>query len=490
MMRKASPPSGGGMPFRSSHVDGMRHQGQPTDDAARNGGETFETKPRNAKGLPSPPSLLKSPPPTVVSPSFPLMPFASIQEDASFVDTFDEEFIRQQEEILSIIQSHQQQQLPDEHMHRQKERSQTSYLEQTVESWPTKNRGSKGNVYSRSGSNYSHDSGTSSGSHHTGTTATCSTQPSSNNNASVVSTPQSTKSDSDHRLYSFPKESRSQADFEVDVSVHLHDVDLIREQQRILDQFQRSKQPVLLRNAEDDRTAPSTSLQCYINHTMDQIEQQTVHFAETSMFTGSSTSAQGRKKTSVSQSHLPQDQSVEHERQQGYHQAALPSFASSSPAGNASSRQRRHDHGGNDGDLQNKLQEASGGKYEKSSLSTSTARSCHVVNDQVFQVGNKNLRVRGTRKAYDAIANGRAMIVQCATCRAILQVAMSAKLLYCSLCGNVTPVTLAQEQPVLDPHYPRRGGGGSDDLDTRISRTIQQQEEDVAYARKLAKMSR
>jgi hypothetical protein len=86
MMRKASPQSGGGMPSRSSHVDGMRHQGQPTDNAARNGGETFETKPRNAKGLPSPPSLLKSPPPAVVSPSFPLMPFASIQEDASFVN--------------------------------------------------------------------------------------------------------------------------------------------------------------------------------------------------------------------------------------------------------------------------------------------------------------------------------------------------------------------------------------------------------------------
>lgn len=113
--------------------------------------------------------------------------------------------------------------------------------------------------------------------------------------------------------------------------------------------------------------------------------------------------------------------------------------------------------------------------------------------DRNFQVGQKNLRVQGTRKAYDAIATGNAIIVQCATCQAILQIASSAKLLYCTLCENVTPVDLAREQAVTDPRTNNSTAAANDttaaDLDERISRTLQNQEQDVACARKMAKMS-
>ena len=128
-------------------------------------------------------------------------------------------------------------------------------------------------------------------------------------------------------------------------------------------------------------------------------------------------------------------------------------------------------------------------KTNHNTKSNNSHRHQHVVEDQSFQVGNKNLRVKGTSKTYDAIAKGNAIIVQCASCKAIMQVGATAKLLYCSLCQNVTPVKLAQEQLVVDPHQQGQNYDPQE-LDARISRTIQNQEKDVALARKLAKTSR
>jgi LSD1 subclass zinc finger protein len=522
MMRKDDTQSDGETPSKCSHVvHGMPDRYHSTDHDADSFDETCAIKIRNTKKPPpSPPlSLLKSPPPTVVSPSLSSIPFASIEEDTFFVDTFDDEFIRQQKEILSVIKRQQQQYVPpDHHLHRQQQQcSQASHLEQAVAPSPTKSRGSKHHVVSHSGSHYSNNGGSRSCSHQTPTTATCSTQPSSNNSSSgvVFSTPLSAKLDSQHQLDSSRRESRSQTDCEMDLSIFLNDVDMIREQQRILDQIQRRQHRASCQPMEGTRTATTTStiptnasLQTYINHTIDQMDQRAVHFAEASMFTRSTTPLVGRETTSVTQSQLSHDQpmsSLEQERHQESYRSASSSLLAPttiSTGGSASSKQRQR-HPGKDGDLQDKLGKAFGGRSEKSFEALTTARSLRhpVVDDHVFKIGkHKSLRLQGTRKAYDAISNGTAMIVQCATCRTILQVAASAKLLYCSLCENVTPVRLAKELPVLDPqyrhqhhhHHHNRDGGGDDDshLDARLSRIIQQQEEDVAYARKLAKMSR
>jgi hypothetical protein len=62
---------------------------------------------------------------TVVSSSL-----ASILEDTPFAKPFNEEFIWQQQEILLLIQSQQQQHLSQARLHRQQHRSKTSQLEQ------------------------------------------------------------------------------------------------------------------------------------------------------------------------------------------------------------------------------------------------------------------------------------------------------------------------------------------------------------------------
>lgn len=129
-----------------------------------------------------------------------------------------------------------------------------------------------------------------------------------------------------------------------------------------------------------------------------------------------------------------------------------------------------------------------------------------VTQDKVIPVGtNKTLRVRGTGQTYDAIARGKAVIVQCPACRAILQIAASADLLYCVLCESVTPVEWAREQAVVNPTVLTVASRGADAssstdgdamshsssilmMDYQIAQAIQNQELDVACARKLATM--
>ena len=120
--------------------------------------------------------------------------------------------------------------------------------------------------------------------------------------------------------------------------------------------------------------------------------------------------------------------------------------------------------------------------------SASSFRRQHQTDDQVVKVGRRNLRVRGTEKTFEAIAHGKAIIVQCPTCGAILQVSSTAKLLYCVICTNVTPLNLARDQAVVDPSSSTDGVDTSA-LDSRIARTLQDQEMDIACARKLASRS-
>jgi hypothetical protein len=102
--------------------------------------------------------------------------------------------------------------------------------------------------------------------------------------------------------------------------------------------------------------------------------------------------------------------------------------------------------------------------------------------DHVVEFGNTSLRVKGTGHTYKSIAEGTATIVQCSACGAILQVGSSAKLVYCTHCAHVTPFELAREVAA--------SASSNNSLDFQIAQSVQQQEMDVACARKLARLTR
>jgi hypothetical protein len=125
------------------------------------------------------------------------------------------------------------------------------------------------------------------------------------------------------------------------------------------------------------------------------------------------------------------------------------------------------------------------GSDMSSSSSTEKIRPCEAgsvpsrENDIVTKIGKQRLRIKGTSHTYTAIANGSATLVQCMSCKAILQVGASAKLLYCTNCQQVTPIEVARYNHSAQPS-----------VDQQIARTVQQQELDVACARKLSKIAR
>lgn len=120
--------------------------------------------------------------------------------------------------------------------------------------------------------------------------------------------------------------------------------------------------------------------------------------------------------------------------------------------------------------------------------STFLLRHYHQTGDKVVKVGQRKLRVKGTKNTFDAIAHGKAIILQCPACTTILQVSETAKLLYCSICQNVTPVHLAKDQSLVDPSQTSASAQvvSTSSLDSQIARTLQEQEMDIACARKLA----
>jgi hypothetical protein len=469
----------------------MLHRGITSDDPFATVGDDdgrhalTNSRSSNATMKPPPPppsSSLKPPPPTpplIASP-----PYSSIQEEfgsSSFADTFDEDFIRQQEEILSTIQSNllrpqdfdPHSRPPSSRVSSQADKTKcilpkTSTPRNLIVDPNSHDR----HVYlDRTASSCSNDGGSTS--QHTGTTVTNSTRHSS---LCTSFTSSGGAQPEVARHYQQGVFGASKTEQETDILTFLEDAEMIREQQRILEQIQQQRdQQDLSRNAEA-RTSPfvtpssgRSSHAPMDHHTLNPIYQQTAKFTATSLRTSTETRP-ARSMQSQHQQDDPQPLQQECQRR------------STVPA--ASSRRRRDTAAS---DLREKRR-AAPRNFKSSSPSVGRSQQFHHMEDRHFQVGNKSLRVQGTRKAYDAIANGKAIIVQCATCKAILQIAASAKLLYCSLCENVTPVHLAREQQVMDPN------GNSTvslfDLDARISRTIQNQEEDVACARKLAKASR
>ena len=101
--------------------------------------------------------------------------------------------------------------------------------------------------------------------------------------------------------------------------------------------------------------------------------------------------------------------------------------------------------------------------------------------DRVTRFHNgKKLRVKGTQHAYMSIARGTAIIVTCPCCQTVSQVDASAKLLYCTRCQNVSPIEIATSSTNNDYNVGL--------YDHQIAGSVQQQEIDVACAKKMAKM--
>jgi hypothetical protein len=86
----------------------------------------------------------------------------------------------------------------------------------------------------------------------------------------------------------------------------------------------------------------------------------------------------------------------------------------------------------------------------------------------------KKIQVRGTNHTWKSIAKGKATLVQCPVCFTILQVGLTAKLLFCTKCSEVSPIG------IHDSTTDFRADG-------LIAIVVQQQEVDVALAKKMAR---
>jgi LSD1 subclass zinc finger protein len=93
-----------------------------------------------------------------------------------------------------------------------------------------------------------------------------------------------------------------------------------------------------------------------------------------------------------------------------------------------------------------------------------------IYNDHVTYIGSQRVRVKGTKQAHLAIANGDATLVGCSACGAVLQVPRTTKNLFCTLCHHITSMEVATL-------CVRQG------IDQHIATSMQQQEFHVAQAR-------
>lgn len=115
-----------------------------------------------------------------------------------------------------------------------------------------------------------------------------------------------------------------------------------------------------------------------------------------------------------------------------------------------------------------------------------TSDAKRVVEDQVILYDNeKKLHIKGTHHVIHSISNGRAVIVQCPSCQAVLQVDKSCSTLYCVCCHQVSPMEgdSATMDDIATESMP-------DALAEHIVRSVQRQEIDVAAARRAAKLAR
>jgi hypothetical protein len=120
------------------------------------------------------------------------------------------------------------------------------------------------------------------------------------------------------------------------------------------------------------------------------------------------------------------------------------------------------------------------GIHDKSSETVPSDKVIACSQDRMTRLGNgRKLRIKGTQHAYMSIARGTAIIVTCPCCQTVLQVDASTKLLYCTRCQHVSPIDLTTS--------PTSNGSNAGLRDHQIAGSVQQQEIDVAYARKMAK---
>jgi hypothetical protein len=87
----------------------------------------------------------------------------------------------------------------------------------------------------------------------------------------------------------------------------------------------------------------------------------------------------------------------------------------------------------------------------------------------------KKVRIRGTKHTWNDVAKGTAVIVQCPCCQSVLQVGTKAKLLYCTVCNEVSPVELLSS-------------GVCDDND--LADALQDQEIEISLEKKMARKQR
>ncbi|KAG7358548.1 hypothetical protein IV203_015137 [Nitzschia inconspicua] len=434
----------------------------------------------NTNETPTPVHSLKPPPAASASPNA-----LEVETVRSFADlTFDEEFIRQQEEILSNIQR-QKEHYPPRSPQPRRALQAASTMERRFSKnicgslFPPKDRADTGCnsrqyncIHHRRSASYDTQDSGDGGSQHTETTATNSTKPSSLSSsiASLLSSG-GARADMD-----YVDSQDLTTDQETDIAAFMDDTAVIQEQQRILEDILRKKQ-ASQRNDSVSKLSLQGPRSTLPEHrakfeAVESLSETLTTRHGISYSTSETTLPHHQQQLEMQRTHLQ-----EHRRWQTRSPSTgIPQIRPATRQSETASRQQ---------DAASKLEKRQS-TQETAKSSMERSHQHHHMEDQTFQVGKKKLHVQGTRTAYDAIANGNAIIVQCATCKAILQVASSAKLLYCSFCENVTPVQLAQEQQVTDP----RNGSDSIDLDERISRSIQNQEHDVACARKLAKVSR
>ena len=159
---------------------------------------------------------------------------------------------------------------------------------------------------------------------------------------------------------------------------------------------------------------------------------------------------------------------------------------------------------------------ASNGSRNNDMGGQETQGSLPLSNDTTVELyGGKTVRVRGTKHTWRDIARGRATIVQCPACSAVLQIGAKVKLLYCSQCGEISPLDRTVQPPSTVPATntgcPNRHNSSHPSSRTRpgavpssgpsslsanrrgmtdndIAQVVQQQEMDVAIAKKLAEM--
>ena len=138
----------------------------------------------------------------------------------------------------------------------------------------------------------------------------------------------------------------------------------------------------------------------------------------------------------------------------------------------------------------------------KEELATPSSSAELLLNDTVTKVGKQRVRIKGTRHVYESISNGTATLVRCVSCHGVFQVSATAKRLYCTHCHEISPILPVGTAAMMTPAAasataatptataaPLAGAGGCGNeqrLDHQIARVVQQQEDDVALARKLA----